>query len=186
MSDDVFPKGPRLPPPPPFDTHGQEHPPPQPASALHKNTKTIGVANVASHSEGDDAGGESVTINPLSKRYRGLAIAGCVVSLILLVALVLVSIQKERIRLVRHTVIETQYVDNPPTLNWQIGACVANINGGKNLQLASCSGRHDWIIISETTDTNGCLYYSTIGSPYSPSSESSSNPNGSDYFCLVP
>ena len=120
-----------------------------------------------------------------SKRFRIIAICGMGLSALLLMSLILVAIQKERIRIVNHTITETQYVTVTPPLKWQIGACLRSINGGGGTQLTPCSGTYDWVIVGETTVKTSCLAYTQNGG-WSSQSEWVENPNGSDFYCLVP
>jgi len=90
---------------------------------------------------------------------------------------------------VTHTVFQPSYItrDVPvqPPLQWQIGACVQNVSGGSTTQLVSCSGPYDWVIVSKSTTTDGCLNYTTDGG-WTTRHEYTAASDGSGYFCMVP
>ena len=115
-----------------------------------------------------------------------MAIGAVVISMSLIVALLIVGTRKARIHTVVRTVTHTntQYVRVPSPLTWGVGACAQN-GPGTEIDLVSCSGSFDWVVVSEVSDSASCIYFSTNGG-LSSQDEYVPNDQNNGYFCLVP
>jgi len=129
----------------------------------------------------------SLPSDPRPTRSRKIVVTLLVTTSVLLAScLGVLLFVKQKMVTVNHTVpsIQTRYINAAPMPKWEVGACVRD-TGGHSYVPVNCSSAFDFVLVSETTDENSCVRYSTNGGmTYQWMSFEGSSGRG--FFCAVP